>query len=110
MTRAITLIKMYFMASLRALTADIARRMSEKVPSSHSHSSILIQEKPDRMSLQLHKCISYIHDSGAYHPNWLPCSESSSVRLEPIQKNWPHCCPNVIEPTSAPGKACLSTA
>jgi hypothetical protein len=31
MTRAMTLIKMYFVGSLRALTADVSRRISEKV-------------------------------------------------------------------------------
>ena len=33
MTRAMTLIKMYFVGSLRALTADVFRRISEKVGS-----------------------------------------------------------------------------
>ena len=33
MTRAMTLIKMYFVGSLRALTADVSRRISEKVGS-----------------------------------------------------------------------------
>lgn len=31
MTRAMTLIKMYVVGALRALTADIQRRMAEKV-------------------------------------------------------------------------------
>lgn len=31
MTRAMTLIKMYFVGSLRALTADVSKRLSEKV-------------------------------------------------------------------------------
>ena len=31
MTRAMTLIKMYFVGSLRALTADVSRRLSERV-------------------------------------------------------------------------------
>jgi hypothetical protein len=30
MTRAMTLIKMYFVVSLRALAADVAKRLSEK--------------------------------------------------------------------------------
>lgn len=38
MTRAMTLIKMYFVGSLRALTADISRRMSERVSSCLSSS------------------------------------------------------------------------
>jgi hypothetical protein len=36
MTRAMTLIKMYFVGSLRALTTDVSRRISEKVGSSLS--------------------------------------------------------------------------
>ena len=32
MTRAMTLIKMYFVGSLRALVADVTKRISEKVP------------------------------------------------------------------------------
>ena len=31
MTRAMTLIKMYFVGSLRALVADVTKRISEKV-------------------------------------------------------------------------------
>jgi conserved oligomeric Golgi complex subunit 3 len=32
MTRAMTLIKMYFVGSLRALTQDVSRRLFEQVP------------------------------------------------------------------------------
>ena len=35
MTRAMTLVKMYFVGSLRALTQDVWRRLSEKVAMVH---------------------------------------------------------------------------
>ncbi|KAI0784704.1 Sec34-like family-domain-containing protein [Abortiporus biennis] len=41
MTRAMTLIKMYFVGSLRALTADISKRMSERDISSTAQSHLL---------------------------------------------------------------------
>lgn len=37
MTRAMTLIKMYFVGSLRALVADVTKRISEKVCLDHLH-------------------------------------------------------------------------
>ena len=37
MTRAMTLIKMFFVGSLRALTADVSKRLSEKVVSVTFH-------------------------------------------------------------------------
>ena len=49
MTRAMTLIKMYFVGSLRALTTDVSKRLSEKVwnrilPVYHSDSRGLCQD------------------------------------------------------------------
>ena len=47
MTRAMTLIKMYFIGTLKALAADVQRRLTETV------GSVLVVYQPTRRTLML---------------------------------------------------------
>jgi hypothetical protein len=107
MTRAMTLIKMYFVGSLRALTADVTRRISEKV---NPFQDILTK----RIILYWHyrtypkppRCISFIPASGAllvrsrlFLANW-------NVAQMHIPKNSLRCWRSAMLLILRPGKVC----
>lgn len=64
MTRAMTLIKMYFVGSLRALTQDVSRRLFEQVPflSGLVQVFLLSLTLLYRMFPTLQKCIFFTRD------------------------------------------------
>jgi hypothetical protein len=75
MTRAMTLIKMYFVGSLRALTQDVSRRLFEQVPFCNDSSTCFPGYlSVYRMSPTPHNCIFFTHAS----PLWLGSLHLSS--------------------------------
>lgn len=75
MTRAMTLIRMFFVGSLRALTADVSRRLSEKVNSFIAYNQSL-DTAIFRMYHPQHKCICFTPGSAVSLLSFLLCSAS----------------------------------
>jgi len=70
MTRAMTLIKMYFVGSVRALTADISRRLSEKDVSATAQNHLLYTRFMS-VSSQLAPLLSEFERRAQTHPDEL---------------------------------------
>ncbi|KAH9949100.1 Sec34-like family-domain-containing protein [Amylocystis lapponica] len=70
MTRAMTLIKMYFVGSLRALTVDVSRRMSEKDVSVTAQMHLLYTRFTS-VSTQLSPLLSELERRASAHPEEL---------------------------------------
>ncbi|KAI0074424.1 Sec34-domain-containing protein [Panus rudis PR-1116 ss-1] len=70
LTRAMTLIKMYFVGSLRALTSDVSRRLSEKDVSSTAQSHLLYTRFMS-VSSQLAPLLGELERRAASHPEEL---------------------------------------
>jgi hypothetical protein len=88
--RAMTLIKMYFVASLRASTADVSRRISEKVgnlcrswanPAMFRHTFI----KDLSQTAQIHLLYTRLQ---AFPPHFLLCWAGSNVAQMHTSKNY----------------------
>ncbi len=61
MTRAMTLIKMFFVGSLRALSSDVSKKLSERVSLPLQLPYILVVDVESRKFLVLLVLISFIH-------------------------------------------------
>ncbi|KAI0058733.1 Sec34-domain-containing protein [Artomyces pyxidatus] len=70
MTRAMTLIKMYFIGSLRALTQDVSRRLSEKDVSQTAQMHLLYTRFTS-VSAQLEPLLSELERRARSHPDEL---------------------------------------
>jgi conserved oligomeric Golgi complex subunit 3 len=70
MTRAMTLIKMYFISALKTLSADIQKKMSEKGISSTTQ-TLLLYSKFQSVSAQLAPLLSELERRAAAHPEEL---------------------------------------
>ncbi|CAL1706078.1 unnamed protein product [Somion occarium] len=70
LTRAMTLIKMYFVGSLRALTADVSKRLSEKDVSSTAQAHLLYTRFMT-VSSQLAPLLAELERRAAAHPEEL---------------------------------------
>lgn len=91
MTRAMTLIKMYFVGSLRALSADVSRRLSEKVRmcTSHRRGIGFIRLNHHRKFHKQHNTTFFIPGSTPLHPKSNLYSMSLNVGREHTLKNFP---------------------
>ena len=101
MTRAVTLIKIYFVGSLRALTQDVSRRLFELVRYGDVYLFIACLNLHHRMSPTRPKCISYIHASQRYLGRFPRSSDNSDVAPVRTPTSWDHCYPNAMPRTLA---------
>jgi hypothetical protein len=66
MIRAMTLIKMYFVGSFRALTIDVSKRLSEKVSAFH-FTKMILSKSETRTSRLLRKHTYFTRGSRVFH-------------------------------------------
>ena len=105
MTRATTLIKMYFVGSLRALTQDVSRWLFEQVRYGDVYLFIACLSL-HRTSLTRPKYISYKHASQRYLGRFLRSSESSNVAPVRTPTSWDSYYPSAMQRTLAHARIC----
>jgi hypothetical protein len=106
LTRAMTLVRMYFVGSLRALTQDVARRLAEKVRASHFLQLLPNLTHTRRMSRSPRRRTCSIRAFAPCPPRSRRCSVSSSAAHARTPPRSARCSTSATRRTSARARPC----